>query len=37
MGTLTIASIMQHEPELLGQTVVVIGGTNYSSAAGRFT
>jgi hypothetical protein len=36
MGTLTIASIMQHEPELLGQTVVVIGG-NYSSAAGRFT
>jgi len=27
MSASTIASIMQHEPELLGQTVVVIGGS----------
>jgi NAD(P)-dependent dehydrogenase (short-subunit alcohol dehydrogenase family) len=27
MSTSTIASTMQHEPELLGQTVVVIGGS----------
>jgi NAD(P)-dependent dehydrogenase (short-subunit alcohol dehydrogenase family) len=28
MSTATIASTMQHEPELLGQTVVVIGGSS---------
>jgi NAD(P)-dependent dehydrogenase (short-subunit alcohol dehydrogenase family) len=27
MSTATIASTLQHEPELLGQTVAVIGGS----------